>query len=1553
MTSRANGDAAWTTAALDGFHPLVREWFLGQFAGPTGAQAEGWDAIAKGRHTLIAAPTGSGKTLAAFLTCIDRLVRAGLDGGLPERTEVVYVSPLKALSNDVQRNLSVPLEGIAELAEAHGTPLPEIRVAVRTGDTPQRERTLMAKQPPHILITTPESLFILLTSESGRRGLRGVRTLILDEIHAVADDKRGSHLSLSVERLCRLSDGPVTRIGLSATQRPIVEVARFLVGSGGGPSTTFRATRSEREAQGKPTAENGRPQGSPLRPHPTAPLDSGFRRNDGGGGAAQGEPTAENGRPQGLPLRPDPTAPLDSGFRRNDGGASAPDCIIIDTGHARAMDMGLELPPEELGPIATHEQWASTLDRVAELVQEHTTTLVFMNTRRLVERVAHQLELRLGAEAVVAHHGSMSRETRHGAEERLKSGEAKVCVATASLELGIDVGAVDLVCQVGSPRSIGLLLQRVGRSGHSLGAMPKGRLFPLTRDELLECIALLRGIRGGNLDTLAIPPWPLDVLSQQIVAACAGEDWEEDALYDFCRRAYPYRDLPREKFDQVVTMLSEGVAPREGRSTAYLHRDGVNGVLKARRNARLAAVTSGGAIPDNADYDVILEPEGTFVGTVHEDFAIESVAGDIFLLGNTPWKIRRVESGRVRVEDAQGSSPTLPFWLGEAPGRTGELSDEVSALREELAARQESGDGVTWLVDGWRVPESAAEQAVEYIAEGLRVLGAVPTKQRVVVERFFDESGGMQMVVHAPFGAGINRAWGMALRKQICRTFDFELQAAATDDGISLALGPSTSFPLQDVFQYVTARRAAEVVTQAVLQAPLFGTRWRWDASRALALLRYTGGRKVPAPIQRMRSDDLRAAVFPAQVACQDNAAPGDIGIPDHPLVFETMRDCLTEAMDVEGLQAMLADIESGAIETYAMDTPQPSAFSHQILNAMPYAFLDDAPLEERRARAVTLRRALPDDARDLGALSSQAIARAEQAAWPVVRDAEELHDALLSLSVLPLSGLSRCEGVASVEQLRGWFEALAADRRAAEFTLVDGRAAWTCAERVHVVRALYGGANITPPITPPLLSFDRLRTNGINGEDGEDEALMALLRGWTESLGPFTEAGLASTLGLPVTLVRRGLAQLEAEGAVLRGRFTPGVAEEEFCNRRILARINRDTVAGLRQEVEPVPVATFIQFLFRWQHATAGTRGQGDGGLLQVLEQLQGFEAAAQVWETELLPLRMSAYDGTALDRLCLGGEAVWGRFARRPVDQELAGGRAALARTGPVSLGLREDLDWLLDPPPPDDAVPSGAAGEALAFLRARGASFIGDIIAGTRRLPSEVEEALWQLAAAGLVTADGFGALRGLVTGASKRVSASRRGRRPARRRTGGSRWSLLQAIDPSEDGIAERAHQLLRRYGIVFPEVLGREPMAPPWRTLLQVYRRAEARGEIRGGRFVAGLVGEQFALPEAVEAMRSVRRSEPTGETLAVSACDPLNLAGVITPGPRVPAVSGNKVAFRDGVPVASLQSGDVVLHADLPEDERDEAHRALGARRATAERAQGSGNRYLLAQSTV
>ena len=873
---------------LSQFHPLIRTWFQGRFAAPTEAQAQGWPAISQGRHTLIAAPTGSGKTLAAFLSCLDGLVRESLNGGLGNQTQVVYVSPLKALSNDIQRNLAAPLAEISAIAEERGTPLGEIRVSVRTGDTPQSQRQAMAKRPPHILITTPESLYILLTSESGRKGLRGVRTLILDELHAVAGNKRGSHLSLSVERLCSLAESQITRIGLSATQRPIEEMARFLVGEGG-------------EA--------------------------------GGSG-----------------------------------------CLVVDTGHAREIDLALELPRGELGPIATHEQWDSSLDRIAELVGGHRTTLVFVNTRRLVERIAHQISQRLGEEAVVAHHGSLSQERRHEAEQRLKRGDVKVCVATASLELGIDIGSIDLVCQVGSPRSLGLLLQRVGRSGHHLGGTPKGRLFPLTRDELIECAALMRGVRRGNLDRLRIQPWPLDVLAQQIVAECASREWEEDRLFELVRRAYPYRELPRERYDQVVQVLSQGIASRNGRRGAHVHRDAVNRKLRGRRGARLAALTSGGAIPDNADYDVIAEPENTFVGTVNEDFAIESMRGNVFLLGNTPWRIRRIESGRVRVEDAQGAAPTVPFWIGEAPGRTAELSDEVSDLREELYSRIDSGDGESWLADATGISRDAAQQAAAYVAEGVRILGAAPTKSRIVAERFFDETGGMQLVVHSPFGAAINRAWGMALRKQICRAFDFELQAAATDDGISLSLGPSLSFPLTDVFRYVKSGNAEKVLQQAVLQAPLFGIRWRWDASRSLALLRFTSGRKVPAPLLRMRSEDLLAAVFPAQVECQDNAPAGDIEVPEHPLVFETLRDCLTEAMDLEGFREVIASIERGDVEVLARDTTQPSVFSHQILNAMPYAFLDDAPLEERRSRAVALRRALPESSGDLGSLDPEAI---------------------------------------------------------------------------------------------------------------------------------------------------------------------------------------------------------------------------------------------------------------------------------------------------------------------------------------------------------------------------------------------------------------------------------------------------------------------------------------------------------------------------------------------------------------------------------------------------
>ena len=1440
---------------LSRFHPLIQSWFNSRFEAPTEAQALGWPAIAQGRHTLIASPTGSGKTLAAFLNCLDGLVRDGLNGGLPESTQVVYVSPLKALSNDIERNLSGPLSEINALAESSGTALPEITVAVRTGDTPASKRQAMAKRPPHILITTPESLYILLTSKSGREGLRHVRTVILDELHAVATSKRGSHLSLSVERLCALAEGPVTRIGLSATQRPIEEVARLLVG-----------TRA---------------------------------------------------------IAPDGTA----------------DCAVVDTGHARDMDMALELPEDELGPIATHGQWDQLLDRVAGLVKGHHTTLLFVNTRRLVERVAHQMSQRLGEESVVAHHGSLSQATRHMAEQRLKEGQVKLCVATSSLELGIDVGAIDLVCQIGSPRSIGLLLQRVGRSGHSLGAMPKGRLFPLTRDELLESIALVRGYRRGNLDRLAIPPWPMDVLAQHIVAECASKEWDEDALYDLVRQAYPYRDLPRDRYDQVLEILAHGVAPREGRWSAYLHRDAVNRTLRGRRGARLAALTSGGAIPDNADYDVVAEPENTFVGTVNEDFAIESMRGDVFLLGNTSWRILRVERGRVRVEDAQGAAPSVPFWLGEAPGRTNELSDEVSDLREELYRRLQTGDAGRWLMEELDLPPDVADQAAAYVAEGVRILGTVPTKGRLVAERFFDEAGGMQLVIHSPFGSRINRAWGMALRKEICRTFDFELQAAATEDGINLSLGPSLSFPLGDTFRYISAGKAEKVLTQAILQGPIFGVRWRWAASRSLALLRFSAGKKVPPPLLRMRSDDLLAAVFPEQVACQDNAPPGDIEVPDHPLVFEAMRDCLTEAMDEKGLEQVLASIERGEIEVFARDTTQPSVFSHQILNAMPYAFLDDAPLEERRSRAVALRRALPEDSRDLGALDPVALERVSQESWPLIRDADELHDALVTLGMLPEADVGRGATPLEADRRVAWLASLVEDRRAVRVRLPDGRLAWVATETVPLATAAFPDVQFDPaPLAPP--DQGELPT--------DDEAELSLVRAHAECIGPFTASELAQTLGMRRAAVDIALARLEASGNVLQGRFTPGRDEDEYCDRRALARIHRDTISGLRKQVEPVSAATFVRFLFRWQRASSQWCVQGEGGLLDVIDQLQGFEAAAGSWESDIFPSRVANYGAAMLDELCLGGEVVWGRFSGRPSNGEVRASSGTLSRSVPISLGLREALPWLLDETPTNGDRPLGAAAEVLDLLSDRGASFLPDIISGTRRLPSEVENALWQLVAAGLVTADGFGALRGLVNGSARRVRQSSRFRRRPRRRLPTSRWSLLQpgvrtngaalgageerpeAASPSEDAAEARAIQLLQRYGVVFPEVLAREPLAPRWRDLRRVYRRAEARGEIRGGRFVAGFVGEQFALPEALEVLRSVRKAKPDGRPIAVSACDPLNLAGVLTPGPRVPAVIGNRTVFLNGVPVASVQSGEVQLHGEVDQAARRAVSELLG-----------------------
>jgi len=1398
------------------FHPVVAEWVRRRFGGPTPAQAQAWPLIAGGQDVLVTAPTGSGKTLAAFLWALDRLVREAIEAGgpLPDRTSVLYVSPLKALSNDVRRNLEQPLAELRELAVELGYPAPEVRTAVRTGDTTARERRETTRRPPHVLVTTPESLFILLTAESGRRALRDVRTAIVDEIHAVAPDKRGAHLALSLERLEHLvRPASLQRVGLSATVRPLAVASRLLVGG--------------------------------QRPGPA----------------------------------------------------------VVDVGQRRDLDLGVMVPEDELGAVATNEQWAELYDRLAGLARGHRSTLVFVNTRRLVERVTLHLAERLGKDSVAAHHGSLSKERRHRAERLLKAGDLKVVVATASLELGIDVGAVELCCLIGSPRSIGTGLQRIGRSGHALAATPKGRLFPLTRDQLVECAALVRAARRGELDAVCLRRSPLDVLAQQLVAACATDEWDEDALYDLCRLAGPYGDLPRADFDAVVDMLSDGIATSRGRSGALLHRDAVNRRLRGRRGARLAALTSGGAIPDNANYDVLLEPDGTLIGTLDEDFAIESMAGDIILLGNTSWRIRRVESGRVRVEDAGGAPPTIPFWLGEGPARSRELSAEVAGLREEIAAAQARGeDPAPSLQVGCALDRRGAELLRDYVLAGAAVLGGVPTQTRVIAERFFDDAGGMQLIIHAPFGGRVNRAWGMALRKRFCRSFDFELQAAATDDGIVLSLGPQHSFPLETVFSMLRADDVEELLVQAALQAPMFETRWRWNATRSLTLLRSRGGKRVPPALQRMRAQDLIAAVFPAQTACQDNHGGGAIEVPDHPLVRETVGDCLVEAMDAAGLREVLQAIADRRIETQARELPEPSVFAHEILNANPYAFLDDAPLEERRTRAVTVRRGLPAAVVDrIGGLDPEAVAAVLAESQLEARDADELHDLLLDLGALP-EPIARARGFADL------FEELVAARRAARLQGGDAPL-WVAAERRGMAAAVWPQRRFVPDVAEPPPRRPPVWSDA-------STALVEIVRGHLPFLGPTTAARIAARLGVPASDVDGALAQIELAGGVLRGRFVadPGDEDLQWCERRLLARINRRMLDGLRREIEPVTAADFLRFLFGWQNVRPGTQLHGQPGLARVIAQLQGFEAAAGAWERAILPARLAGYESAWLDALCLSGGVAWGRLAARP-----AGGTPS--RAAPVALVRRPDLGWLLAPEADfDDGALSVAARDVLAHLATCGASFLDEIITRVRRLRSEVEDALGELVSAGRVTGDGFSGLRALIS--ATQTSGGARARWHARwvRRTGGTvgagRWSILRAERSDEDTRHEAlARQYIKRYGVVFRDLLAREAQAPAWRDLVRVYRRLEMSGELRGGRLVAGFVGEQFAAPDAVDALRATRREERQGELVRVSACDPLNLVGIITPGARVPAALTNTVLYRDGVPTQGPELGRAAVPA--------------------------------------
>ncbi|MHB1203952.1 MAG: Lhr family helicase, partial [Rhodospirillaceae bacterium] len=1288
---------------------------------------------------------------------------------------------------------------------------------VRTGDTPVRERSHMSRRPPHILVTTPESLYVLLGSVSGRGMLSNTRRVIVDEIHALAGNKRGAHLALSLERLTALCGGKLQRIGLSATQKPIADVAHFLVGAGPKPSAKAA-------------------------------------------------------------------------------------CHIVDAGHVRVRDLALELPPSPLSAVMSGEVWSQVYDRLADLVGQHRTTLVFVNTRRMVERVSRALAERIGEDNLAAHHGSLSKESRLDAEQRLKHGKLQVLVATASLELGIDIGEVDLVCQLASPRSIASFLQRVGRSGHAVGATPKGRLFPLSRDELVECAALLDSVHRGELDRLMIPAQPLDVLAQQIAAEVAAQDWSEHDLFALVRRAWPFRALARDDFAAIVEMLADGFTTRRGRRGALIHHDAVNHMLRGRRGARLTAITSGGAIPDNADYRVLLEPENIFVGTVHEDFAVESLAGDVFQLGNQSYRIMRVERGAVRVEDAHGQPPTIPFWLGEAPGRSDELSASVSRLRAAIGAKLDAGeDAEGWLI-GEGLGPAAAKELTEYLAAGHAALGSLPTQRNIIFERFFDESGGMQFVIHAPFGSRINRAWGLALRKRFCRKFNFELQAAATEDNIVLSLTASHSFDLEDVQRYLNSKTVREVLIQTLLDAPMFATRWRWVASVSLALPRFRGGKKRAPQLARMDAEDLLAAVFPDQVACAENL-PGAREIPDHPLVRQTIHDCLHEAMDIDGLERLLRGLEAGEIHVEARDLAEPSQLALEVLSARPYAYLDDAPLEERRTQAVMGRRWLaPEDAADIGRLDPEAVLRVRSEAMPDPRNAEELHDALVWFG-----GLSEAEARAG-DGWQEWLAALAQEKRA---TRIGGprKSLWIAAERLPQFQALWPQAQLSPAVSAPA---------NVNHNWSAETALVEIIRGRLEGQGPVTQADLAANLGLEPDAVEAALLALQAEGFALRGKYSPNVAADEWCDRRLVARIHRYTVKRLRAEIEPVAARDFMRFLLSWQRVEPEARMEGAAAAGVILAQLEGYEIPAGAWESEILPARLSRYDRRWLDELSATGRMIWSRVRRG--DGAKPGGRPGPMRATPVALvARRHAAAWALRATAVDPETLSSKAKSLAAYLGDHGASFFDQMVGGAGLLQAELEGALAELAGLGLVTSDGFNGLRALI-------QPMRDGRRPAKWLESAGRWSLVSPSAPASASMETAeyvARALLLRYGVVFWKVLEREmTWLPPWRDLLAVYRRLESRGEIRGGRFVAGFPGEQFALPEAVGKLREVRRRAHTGAVLSVSGADPLNLAGVLTPGPKLPAVTRNRIAYRDGLPVAWFAGGEVHFLEDMPREDR-------------------------------
>ncbi len=1464
---------------LRAFAPWVQKWFGQRFGQPTLAQALGWPPIIAHENALLLAPTGSGKTLAAFLWGIDSIYRELGEGTAGQGVRLLYVSPLKALSNDIERNLREPLAGVRAAAAAMDEHLPALHTAVRTGDTPNSARVRMTKQPPHILITTPESLYLMLTSRHAGRMFSGLRTVIVDEIHSLAGNKRGVHLALSLERLERVAGGPVQRIGLSATQRPMEEIARFLGGQiWAGKGETRR-----------------------LTPRPVT---------------------------------------------------------IIDAGWKKSIDLQVVTVVPNFGALPDTSIWPSVVEKVVELIRAHRTTLIFANSRRLAERFSELLNQHFGPGVIRAHHGSMSKEVRHELEQALKDGRLPALVGTSSLELGIDIGSVDLVVQLQSPKGVTQGLQRVGRSGHLVGQTSVGRIFATFPEDLMESAVIARQMLVGEVEPTHTPRLCLDVLAQQIVAAVATENWEAKALWDLFRQAYPYQELTWKLFSSVLEMMS-GRYPAETfrELRARIGWDRVNGRLAALPGSSRLALTSGGTIPDTGAFGVYLPDGTTKIGELDEEFVFESREGEVFTLGTHTWRAERITDDRVIVSDASGAMPRLPFWRGEYPWRNFEVGLAHGRFRREVAARLDDPDAMEWLQQDHRLDERSARNVLMYVRGQVETLGAISSDETVILELFHDSLGDPRLVIHSPFGGRVNGAWALALAGVMRSQLGFEAEVKVDDDGILLRFPDAEADPPLERVASLTAGEARERIMAELPGSAAFGAQFRRNAARALLLPGLGGRRRTPFWLQRLRARDLLAVVR---------------GMQDFPIVTETVRDCLRDVFDLEHLEQVLRGIEQGRIEVVAAETISPSPLARGLLAdfIMTYMYSWDAPKAEKQMHALALSQEMLDEVLEQPTGLSELLqpealealeARLQHRATGFrARSAEELAQTLLMLGDLSTAEIhERSEGDAGA-----WLAELARDGRVVEIEIptASGPARrWVATESADAYRA----------------AFERRDT----GAGEREEASGEILRWFMRTHGPATAADIDRRYAFDDEWLRQELEELVRGRALLRGQFTRGAADVQWADRENLRELHRRSLAVLRRQVEPVSLFTYTDFLTRYQHLHPAHRASGSEGLRQVLDQLRGFRLPAGMWERESLPERVNGYAPELLDEQCESGDFVWiGQGSR----DHLARAQAAFIRRGEGSRLYGEAE-------PETELSPN--ARQILEFMKEEGACFRQDVERVLGLTPTRVQEGLIDLGLAGFVTNDNFGALRNLLghrlpqmrrplsalegelsARAHERVRrmptpmAIRDAKRVVRARLRAvrpleGRWSLVRRtaswgrpVEPVEQ-VEAWARLLLLRYGILLRHCLAGEECPWTWSELYHWLQRMEMRGEVRRGYFVEGLPGAQFGLPEAVESLRDWQRQRDD-EIIVLNACDPANvftpdLKALPTASSGEPLVAARQASayyvMERGRPCLAAEGSRVSSAADAGEDLLRRALRRMAAH-VVAAQAPGLPRRFRISE---